>query len=88
MAMFFEIKSGAYCDGYGFSYATTSKIQVTSYVSIATQRLRVLLYTQYNFNCWKFLGNQTVEIRSNAVTTLRQGVFSPGRQYPTSGAAE
>jgi hypothetical protein len=81
-----------YCDVDGVSYATASKIHVTSDVIIATQRLRVLrLITQYNFNCWKFLSNRLVEIRSNANTgnkTLRQGVFSPGRQHPTSGVAE
>jgi hypothetical protein len=39
----------------------------------------------------ELLGNRIVEIRSNANTgneTLLQGVFNPGRQHPTSGAAE
>jgi hypothetical protein len=39
----------------------------------------------------EFLGNRIVEIRSNANTgneTLRQDIFYPGRQHPTSGAAE
>jgi hypothetical protein len=37
-----------YCDVYGVSYATTSKVHVTSDVSVVTQRLRILKQP----NCW------------------------------------
>jgi hypothetical protein len=37
----------AYCDGLGVSYATTSKVHVTSDVSVATQRLRILKQPNY-----------------------------------------
>jgi hypothetical protein len=43
-----QLIAGIYCDIDDVSYATTSKVHVTSDVSVATQRLRI----PKQLNCW------------------------------------